>query len=108
MGMVRICDQTALTFGADRKCPTASRPVVDICRDAQFVVVLPCTSRHHTNNSLFYELTPKKVFWNRVPQKQSFAFYRYENVTANRLHAKIGMMDQSARIDLMAWLKGFY
>ena len=108
-GFIHVCEQVALMFGSDRREPTAHRPVVAIRNDGPRVVVLPCTTKNHSNDPEFYELNDERVMWARPSNgRKSFANYRYEVVDGSRLKGKIGMMPQPARIDLLTWLKSRY
>ena len=107
-GFVQLCAQSALGFGADRRTPVSTRPVVRIKYDGPRVVVLPCTTRPPRVSSEFFELTPERVMWTQQENRASFAFYRYEAVPIDAVHGKIGTMPHAARIDLLAWLKGRY
>jgi len=108
-GFVHICEQSALSFGSDRREPTVYRHVVAIRAEGPRVVVLPCTTAEKTGNPEFFELTDKRVMWTRKSTgRQSFAHYRYEVVSGVHLKGKIGVMPQAARIDLLSWLKSRY
>jgi len=105
-GFVHVCEQAALMFGSDRRVPTDRRPVVAVRNDGPRVIVLPCTTKDNTNSHDFFELNDERVMWTRPPNgRSSFAYYRYEVVTASSLKGKIGAMSQPARIELLAWLK---
>lgn len=105
-GFVHHCDQGALMFGQDRREPVATRPVVRVTRHDTRAVVLPCTSKPPSNPADFFELTPQRVMWKRLQaDRQTFAYWRYETVANFSLQGMIGMMPQSARIELLYWLR---
>jgi hypothetical protein len=109
-GFVHICDQSALEFGSDRKVPVKYRPVVSIRKDGPRAVVLPCTSKNNSGSPDFFELVnDKNVQWTKQwDGRRSFARGRYEVVDPVRMRAKVGVMPQSARIELLNWLKSRY
>lgn len=108
-GFVHLCEQSALSFGSDRRQPTVYRPIVAIRADGPRFIVLPCTSGAKTDQPDFFELNDKRVMWSRPSTDQSsFAHYRYEVVAGGHLKGKIGVMPQAARIDLLSWLKTRY
>ena len=108
-GFIHICEQAALFFGNDRRDPTSHRPVVAVRNDGPRVVVLPCTRRDHSNDPGFFELDDKRVMWTRPDgDRSSFACCRYEVVPSTRMKGKIGTMPQTARIELLNWLKSRY
>ena len=109
-GMVRWCTQSALSFGADRRIPVAARPIVTLRRDGSRAVVLPCTSRDQSLNQSFRELvSPRDVLWVMdVQGRRTFAFRRYETVGLGVLGSKLGVMNHSARVDLLKWVKEQY
>ncbi len=109
-GMVRWCTQSALSFGADRRIPVAARPIVTLRRDGSRAVVLPCTSRDQSLNQSFRELvSPRDVMWVMdVQGRRTFAFRRYETVGLGVLGSKLGVMNHSARVDLLKWVKEQY
>ena len=107
-GFVQLCKQSALTFGADRRAPVATRPVLRIKLDGPRAVVLPCTTRDHRESPEFYELTSERVMWTQANDRPSFAFWRYESVPIEAVHSKIGILQHPARIALLAWLKSRY
>ena len=105
-GFIHVCEQAALMFGSDRREPTAHRPVVAIRNDGPRMVVLPCTTKDHSSVPDFFELNDERVMWSRPSDgRKSFASYRYEVVACSRVKGKIGVMTQTARINLLAWLK---
>lgn len=111
-GFIYICQQAALLFGSDRTTPTRSRPVVGIKQHGARVVVLPCTTRGKQESEQFFDLNKNdRVMW-VSPEKsgtESMAYYRYELVAWQNLEQrKIGLMPQSARIELLDWLKARY
>lgn len=109
-GLVRWCTQSALLFGADRRTPVAARPIVTLRRDGSRAVVLPCTSRDQSLNPSFRELvSPRDVMWVMdVQRRRTFAFRRYETVNLEVLGSKLGIMNHSARVDLLKWVKEQY
>lgn len=104
-GFIDLCPQARLMFGSDRRTPVAFRPVVEVRRDGVRMVVLPCTSRDQSRSADFFELTPERVMWTRPEAPRSFAFCRYEAVSCDVLHERIGVMPHPARIELLKWLK---
>lgn len=104
-GFVHLCDQSALMFGSDRAQPVPYRPVVEVRHYLDWVVVLPCTSKQPAVSGDFFALTDSRIMWTKRQERRSFAFYRYEPVAPSHLKAKIGVMHQAARIELLAWLK---
>jgi hypothetical protein len=108
-GFVHVCEQGALMFGSDRREPSNYRPVVAVRNDGPRFVVLPCTTKESTNSADFFSLDDQRVMWSRPSNdRTSFAYYRYEVVGGERLKAKIGVMPQAARIELLTWLKARY
>ena len=109
-GFIHICEQAALMFGSDRRKPTHHRPVVVVRREGPRIVVLPCTTKDNTASPDFFELDDKRVEWLRPSDnRSSFAYYRYEVISSNRLKDKaIGCMPQAARIELLNWLRARY
>jgi hypothetical protein len=105
-GMVHLCEQSALVFGADRRTPVKYRPVVAIRSDGPQTVLLPCTTKLPDRADQFFQLHSNRVMWTQKNEGgDSYAYYRYEVVPRGSLHAKIGIMVQSARIELLQWLK---
>jgi hypothetical protein len=109
-GFVHICDQSVLEFGSDRKVPVKSRPVICIRKDGPRAVVLPCTSKDNSGSPDFFELVnDKDVQWAKPwDGRRSFARGRYEVVDPVHMRTKVGVMPQSARIELLNWLKARY
>jgi hypothetical protein len=105
-GFVQPCDQRALMFGQDRHAPAVTRPVVRVRQHGDRAIVLPCTSKPPSNPADFFELTPERVMWTKRPDdRRTFACVRYEALEPSWLRKPIGMMPQSARIELLQWLK---
>jgi hypothetical protein len=72
-------------------------------------VVLPCTTKDQAGSAEFFELNNKRVMWDRPSNdNNSYASFRYEVVSGDALKGKIGIMSQSARIELLRWLKSRY
>jgi hypothetical protein len=108
-GFVQLCEQAALFFGSDRRQPTEYRPVVRVRKDGLRRVVLPCTTRDHSESPEFFALTRERAMWTRPnDDRQSYAHYRCEVVSDDALRAKIGVMNQNARVDLLRWLLSRY
>jgi hypothetical protein len=106
-GMIRLCLQSALVFGSDRRTPVRSRPVVEVRRNGSLLAVLPCTTKTARPSPNFFELAPSRTFWTRPREsgEESSAFYRYEVIDGREVGTKIGTLTQSGRIDLMRWLQ---
>jgi hypothetical protein len=43
-----------------------------------------------------------------VQHRRTFAFRRYESVSVGVLGSKLGVMNHSARVDLLKWVKEQY
>lgn len=74
------------------------RPVLEVRKDGPRAVVLPCTSQDKTTDPSFYELTPDRVQWTKLPGRRSFAFARYETITTEALREKIAVMPHGDNI----------
>lgn len=107
-GFIHLCRQSALEFGANRRMPVAFRPVVRLKADGDRLVILPCTSRKQVDQNDFFVLCADRVSWKNPSPGTSYAYWRYEVVPATLAPNMIGCLLQSARIDLLTWLKGRY
>jgi hypothetical protein len=109
-GMVRWCAQSALLFGADRRIPRPTRPIVTLRSDGSRAVVLPCTSQDKSLDPSFRELVaPRDVMWVKADEhRRTFASRRYQTVIPEALQDKIGVLNHPARINLLKWVKEHY
>jgi len=105
-GFIHLCRQAALGFGSDRRTPVDFRPVVRLRAEPGRLVVLPCTRTHSTDSDEFFALTADRTMWTRAQAGEGAAFWRYEVVPVESAPDKIGMLTQSARVDLLKWLRG--
>jgi len=108
----RVCwgRQSALLFGADRRSPVFSRPVVTIRRDGCRVIVLPCTKANRASNPAFREIvSPRDVMWlDQAKRPRTFSFRRYETILFESLLEVMGVINHAARINLLKWVKEQY
>lgn len=107
-GFIHLCRQSALGFGSDRRTPVDFRPVVRLRSEPGRFVVLPCTRSNSVDSAEFFALTAERAMWKRPDSDPGAAFWRYEVVSAEEAPDMIGTLTQSARVDLLKWLRGRY
>lgn len=104
-GFLWWCDQSALVFGADRRIPTSGRMTLSLARDRQFTTVLPATTQ---NKPAFFHLDPALIRMHRAQDvRESWLCPRYEIIRNHHLK-EAGIVDQSARVSVVDWLRRQY
>lgn len=106
-GFFYAAPQALLAFGSDRRIPVAGRPVYSVRKLVGYYLVLPATSRDASDDPNFFAVpdTPDAVLWTRRPEKQTYLYDRPEKVHGTRLGSSIGVVSQTVRLQIGAWLK---